>query len=62
MKATFVKCFSTQFGFSMKQNIWLKELRINYYQPLMITFKRAIHNLEQDLKELKYLMGFFCCC
>lgn len=29
-KAAFIKCFSTQLGFSMKQNILLKDLKINY--------------------------------
>lgn len=53
-----IKCCSTQLGFSMKQNILLKDLKINYYQPLMIIFKRAMHNLEQGLKKLKYLVYF----
>lgn len=42
----------------MERNILLKDLKVNYYQPLMIIFKRAIHNLEQGLKKLKYLVYF----
>lgn len=42
----------------MKQNILLKDLKINYYRPLMIIFKGAIHNLEQGLKKLTYLVYF----
>lgn len=30
-KAAFVKCSSTQLGFSRKQNILLKDLKTNYY-------------------------------